>query len=178
MKPQSYLAITVISAVLFFVPKWKPDTNKAQVNFSVKGPFGTVHGKFSGLKADIRFSTDDLSGSSVSASIDAKTVSTGIGLRNRDLRKKQEWLNTDKYPLISFHSKKIEKNNNGYIAVGELKIKDKTRPVKIPFTFSGKGNAGVFKGTFSINREDFDVGKKGGSVGKTVTIYLNIPVKK
>jgi len=59
-----------------------------------------------------------------------------------------------------------------------LKIKDKTRPVQIPFTFSGKGNSGMFKGKFTINREDFDVGKKGGSVGKTITIDLKIPVKK
>ena len=178
MKPQSYLAITVVSAVLLFVPKWKPDTDKAQVNFSVKGPFGTVHGKFSGLKADIRFSTDDLSGSSVSASIDAKTVSTGIGLRNRDLRKKQEWLNTDKYPLISFKSDKIEKKESGYVAAGELTMKGKTKPIKIPFTFSGKGDNGVFKGKFVIKREDFNIGKKGGSVGSNVTIELNIPVKK
>jgi len=178
MKRNNLFAAPLLFATLLFAPKWEPVTADSQVKFDIKGPFGTVHGKFSGLKADIKFSSDDLKGSSVDASIESNTVSTGIALRNKDLRNKEQWLNSDKYPLISFHSKKIEKNNKGYLAVGELKIKDKTRPVTIPFTFSNKGNAGVFKGTFSINREDFDVGKKGGSVGKTVTIYLNIPVKK
>lgn len=160
------------------VPKWKPDAAGSQVNFTVKGPFGTVNGKFSGLKADIKFSEDDLKGSSVKATIDAKTVSTGIALRNKDLRKKELWLNTDKYPVITFTSSKIEKKGKEFVAIGDLTLKGKTKPIEIPFTFTGKGNAGVFKGKFSIDREDFDVGKKGGSVGKTITINLNIPVKK
>jgi polyisoprenoid-binding protein YceI len=170
--------IPILGAALLLPAKWKADAAKSQVSFTVKGPFGTVHGKFSGLKSDIKFDANDLSGSSVSASVDAKTVSTGVGLRNRDLRKKEEWLDTDKYPLISFHSTKIEKKGNGYVAMGDLTLKGKTKPVEIPFTFSGKGSAGVFKGTFTINREDFNVGKKGGSVGNTVTLDLNIPVKK
>jgi len=178
MNLKSSFAITILVAAVLLPVKWKADTAKSQVSFTVKGPFGTVHGKFSGLKSDIKFDARDLSGSSVSASVAAKTVSTGIGLRNRDLRKKEEWLNTDKYPLISFHSSKIEKKGNGYVAIGDLTLKGKTRPVEIPFTFSGKGNAGVFKGKIIINREDFDVGKKGGSVGSAVTIDLNIPVKK
>jgi polyisoprenoid-binding protein YceI len=178
MKLKSYFGITVLFAGLLFASKWKADTAKSQINFTVKGPFGTVHGKFSGLKSDIKFDKDNLSGSSVIASIDAKTVSTGIGLRNRDLRKKEEWLNTDKYPLISFHSKKIEKKGDGYVAIGELTMKDKTKPVEIPFTFVGKGATGTFKGKFTINREDFNVGKKGGSVGSKITIELNVPAKK
>ena len=178
MRRNNLFAATLFFTALLVAPKWEPVTADSQVKFDIKGPFGTVHGKFSGLKADIKFSPDDLKGSSINASIESKTVSTGIALRNKDLRTKEQWFNSDKYPLISFHSKKIEKKGNGYIAFGELKIKSKTRPVNIPFTFSGKGNAGVFKGTFSINREDFDVGKKGGSVGKTVNISLNIPVRK
>ena len=159
-------------------PKWKPETEKAQVNFDIKGPFGMVHGKFTGLQADIKFSPDDLKGSSIKASIDAKTVSTGISLRNKDLRNKELWLNTDKYPRITFESNKIEKKGSGYVAAGNLTLKGKTKPVDIPFVFSGKGDAGVFKGKFTINRRDFDIGKQGGSVGKTITIALNVPVVK
>ncbi|MGC4036162.1 MAG: YceI family protein [Chitinophagaceae bacterium] len=178
MKLSSYFAITALSVVLLAIPKWKPEADKAQVNFKVKGPFGTVNGKFSGLKADIKFDEDNLKNSSINASIDAKSVSTGVGLRNRDLRKKEEWLNTDKYPTISFHSTKIEKKGKGYVVVGELTLKNKTKETEIPFTFSGKGNSGIFNGKFTINREDFDVGKKGGTVGKTITIELKVPVRK
>jgi len=159
---------------------WTADASKARVLFTVKGPFpfGTVHGSFSGLQATIRFDEKDLPGSAVSASIDAKTVSTGIGLRNSDLRNKEEWLNTDKYPRISFKSSKIEKAPKDFKAIGELTLKGTTRPAEIPFSFTASGHAGVFKGRFAINREDYKVGKPGGSVGSTITIELEVPVSK
>lgn len=178
MKAYILLAIGTLLPGIFFATKWNADAEKATVEFTIKGPFGTVDGSFSGLKADIKFSGDDLPGSSFTASIDATTVSTGIGLRNRDLRKEEIWFNTDKYPRISFRSTKIEKRGNEFIAIGELTMKAATRPVEIPFTFEEKDNAGTFKGTFVIKREDFGLGKHGGSVGNDVTIKLNIPAKK
>ncbi len=157
---------------------WNVETANAKVNFSVKGPFGTVHGNFSGLQAAIRFDEKDLAGSSVSASIDAKTVSTGIGLRNRDLRKKEEWLNTDTYPRISFRSSHIEKSGDGYKALGELTLKGVTKPAEISFTFTSNGNNGLFKGEFAVKRADYNIGKPGGSVGDVITIVLEVPVNK
>jgi polyisoprenoid-binding protein YceI len=172
------MTTAAIIAGLTFTSNWKSDAANAKVSFSVKGPLGTVKGNFSGLKTEIQFNEKDLSGSSISASIDAKTVSTGIGLRNRDLRKKEEWLNTDKYPLITFHSKKIEKTATGYKALGELTIKGVTKPAEIPFTFTSKGDTGLFKGQFTVKREDYNVGKAGGSTGSIITIDLEVPVKK
>ncbi len=173
--------IAVISAVIVGLPftaNWIADTANAKINFSVKGPFGTVHGSFTGLKTTIQFDEKDLSGSSISASVDAKTVSTGVGLRNHDLRTEEQWLNTDKYPQITFHSKKIEKTDKGFKAVGDLVLKGVTKPIEIPFTFTAKGATGVFKGEFPIKREDYNLGKPGGSVGSIITITLEVPVKK
>lgn len=158
--------------------KWNADAASAKISFSIKGPFGTVHGNFSGLKATLQFSEKDLAGSSLSATIEAKTVSTGISLRNSDLRNKEEWLNTEKYPVISFKSKKIEKTSSGYKVSGDLTVKGTTKPVEIPFTFTPSGNTGTFKGQFTINREDYKVGKPGGSVGNPISISLEVPVKK
>src|SRR6185312_8860208 len=160
------------------IDHWNADAPKAKIKFSVDGPFGTVHGSFSGLKATIGFSEKDLAGSSISASIDAKTVSTGISLRNSDLRKKEIWLNTDKYPAISFKSRKIEKTASGFKVSGDLTLKATTRLIEIPFTFSPSGASGIFQGKFSINREDYGVGKKGGSVAKIISISLEVPVNK
>jgi polyisoprenoid-binding protein YceI len=165
-------------AGLILAGNWTPDTANARIAFSIKGPFGAVHGKFSGLQADIRFNEKDPQGGSISASIETKTVSTGIGLRNHDLTHKEEWFNSDKYPKISFHSKKMEKTSSGYKATGDLTMKGVTRTVEIPFTFTPNGDAGVFKGRFTIRREDFNLGKSGGSVGSEVTIDLVVPVKK
>jgi polyisoprenoid-binding protein YceI len=160
------------------VGNWKADASKAKVEFSVKGPLGTVHGEFTGLKATIQFDVKNPGAGSISASIDPKTVSTGIGLRNHHLRTEEQYLNTDKYPLISFHSRKIEKTANGYTASGDLTIKGVSKPVQLPFTFTPGGNSGLFKGQFVIKREDFNIGKPGGSTGDDVTISLEVPVSQ
>lgn len=179
MKLTQMIARSAIVASLTLISNWNVDTAKAKVNFTVKGPFGEVHGSFTGIKADIKFDEKDLAGSSISASVEAKTVSTGIGLRNHDLRSKEEWLNADKYPQISYHAKKIEKTGTGYKANGELTLKGVTKPAVISFTFTPKeGNTGLFKGELKIKREDFNVGKKGGSVGSDISISLEVPVKK
>ncbi len=171
------LATTALILVIPASGNWKADTANAKINFTVKGPFGTVHGSFTGLEATINFNEKNLSGSSVIASIDAKTVSTGVSLRNNDLRNEEQWLNTGKFPRISFKSNKIEKTENGFKASGDLTIKGITKPVAIPFSFSNKETSGIFTGQFTIKREDYNVGKPGGSVGDVITIILTVPVK-
>jgi polyisoprenoid-binding protein YceI len=178
MKLAQVILKSALVAGLTFAVNWNVDTANSKINFTVKGPFGTVNGSFGGLKATIKFEENDLPGSAIQANVDAKTVSTGIGIRNHHLRNEEEWLNTDKYPTISFQSKKIEKIATGYKALGELTLKGITKPVEILFTFTPNGNTGLFKGQFSFRREDFNVGKEGGSVGDMININLEVPVKK
>jgi polyisoprenoid-binding protein YceI len=177
MNFKQILAVSAVFVVVTNAGNWKTDSANAKVNFSLHGPFGTVHGSFTGLEATVIFDAKNLSGSSITASIDAKTVSSGVSLRNSDLRNKEEWLNTGKYPRITFKSKKIEKTDKGYKASGELTIKSVTKPVEIPFTFTSKDATGMFNGQFTIKREDYNIGKTGGSVGDLITIILTVPVK-
>ena len=177
MKLRQILTVSTIFVGLSFSPNWKADTVNSKINFTVKGIFGTVHGSFTGLQATIQFNQKDLSASSMSASVDAKTVSTGNSLRNSDLRNKEEWFNTEKYPKIIFKSKKFEKSGEGYKVSGDLTIKGITKPVEIPFTFSDKDGSGVFKGQFTIPRTEFNLGKPGGSVGSIITVMLKVPAQ-
>ena len=159
------------------VQKWNADAAAAQIKFSVKGPFGTVDGSLGNLKSTILFDKDNLAASSISASTDSKSISTGIKLRNNDLQK-EKYLNSDKYPLLSFQSDKIQKSGTRYIAIGNLTIKGVSKKVEIPFSFTEKGNTGIFKGSFSIQRQDYGIGKEGGSIGNTISIDLEVPVTK
>ncbi|HEY2350282.1 MAG TPA: YceI family protein [Puia sp.] len=177
MKTLLFIPLIVLATGLPFTGNWNADSSKAKITFAVDGPFGEVHGSFSGLSSEIQFDEKDLSKSSVTASIDAGTVNSGIGFRNTHLRNEEQWLNTAKYPRIHFKSTKIEKTPGGYSAYGTLMLKNISKSIVIPFTFSSTGNTGVFKGRFSIKREDYNLGKKGGSVGETIQINIEVPVK-
>lgn len=78
--------------------KWNANASAAQIKFSVKGPFGTVHGNLRGLRSNFLFDKDNLAASSIRASADPKSISTGIKLRNRDLQK-EKYLNSANYPF-------------------------------------------------------------------------------
>jgi polyisoprenoid-binding protein YceI len=175
-----FLLIALLSMIPGMLPadNWDADAEKAKINFTVDGPFGKVHGSFSGLKSTLQFSETDLASSSISASIDPNSVKSGIGLRNTDLRNEEVWLDTKKYPTISFKSQKIQKTATGFEVLGELNLKGTAKSVTIPFTFTSSGNTGIFKGNFSIKREDYHLGKPGGSVGSVIDITLEVPVKK
>ena len=75
----------------------------------------------------------------------------------------------------------IEMDGKLYNQIPSYYIKlENTSPGKHVFTlsFSEKGNAGTFKGNFTLQRADYGIGKAGGSIGDTVSIELEVPVTK
>ena len=181
MKTKTIIFLVLLLAALafaFIADNWKVDAAKAKVEFTADGPFGKVNGSFSGMKSAINFNPDNLASSSITASIVVNTIETGIGLRNKDLRDKEEWFNAAKYPQITIQSKQFRKVSNGYEMSADLTMKGVTKPIMIAFMFTPAGNGGLFISQFAVNREDFKVGSPGGSVGKEVNIKLEIPVTK
>jgi polyisoprenoid-binding protein YceI len=177
MKTFLLLSFLSVVSVLPMTGNWTADGDKAKITFSLDGPFGAVHGSFSGLISEFQFDEKDPSKSAISASVDASTVSSGVGLRNTHLRNEEQWLNVAKYPRIQFKSTKIVKTDAGFSVTGTLTLKDISKSIVIPFTFSPSGKTGVFKGGFSIKRADYNLGKTGGSVGEVIRINLEVPVK-
>ena len=53
-----------------------------------------------------------------------------------------------------------------------------SKEISIPFTFTKKGNKGTFIAKFSVDRSDFQVGKKNGGVAEAIKISATIPVTK
>ena len=180
MKSRAFILFMISIGLVAFaaVQTWVADAQKAKVQFVAKGPFGKVNGHFTGLKSEIIFDENNLAASSIRASVDVKTIETGIGLRNKDLSEKEEWFNAGKFPEITVKSDKIEKISSGYKLTGSLTMKGVTKPVLIAFSFTKTDAGGNFSGQFTINRADFGVGKSGGIVANEVSIMLDIPVTK
>jgi polyisoprenoid-binding protein YceI len=170
------LGLMVLAANAFAQSvNWKVDTAKATIKIVTSGPFGEVDGSLSGLIATINFDESKPETGSITASVDPKTISTGISLRNTHLREKQEFFNTSTYPLITFRSVKIKKSDTaGYVVTGSLTIKSVTKQIDIPFTFTKTATGALLKGQFTIDAVNYTV----GTSSKSVTIYLYVPVVK
>ena len=164
-----------MSAMILVSSNWQPVAN-TKVNFTIDGMFGKdVKGIIAGLRSEIEFYPEDLSRSSISASISPATINTGIKKRDTHL-KTSDYFEVEKYPNICFSSKSFRKVGEYFVVEGNLTLKDVTKAITIPFEFTARGDSAWFNGDFNINRLDYHLGKKSRFMGNEVRIHLNIPV--
>lgn len=154
-----------------------PSDNGSSVVFKIKNFGWTVDGSFTGLKGHIVFNSDNITASSFNVSVDAATVKTGIGSRDAHLRK-AEYFDVTNYPAIKITSTKVTAAGSGtYILHAKLYIKNKEKDIDIPFTAIPQGNGQLFRGKFSINRREFDVGSGSISLSDNLTVNLSVLAK-
>lgn len=157
---------------------WKIDAEKALVKFSLQAHGQELVGNFKGAGGEIKFDPADLPNSSITCSIKTATINTGIEQRDEHLKGKG-WFDATTYPVITFTSAGLVKTTEGFTAKGNLTLKGISKEITIPFTFANATEAGeTFRGSFTIKRTDFGVGKTDDEIGDEVKIYLDIPVSK
>ena len=164
------MLITFFALNVSFAQKWTPTAGT--VKFSTKMLGVGVDGSFKGIKANIDFNSENPTTSSIFASVDAATVFTDNSLRDTHMKEKPEFFEVVKYPTISLKSTSIVKNGTSYIGTFNFTIKNVTKPVKIPFTFTQNGDKGTFVAIFEINRKGWNFG--GNTMGMSDKVKINI----
>jgi len=143
------------------------DTMHAGITFSIRHlGLSEVHGRFNEFSGSIAANGKELSKSRVEFTAKIDSVDTGIAARDEHLRK-DDMFDAAKYPTLKFVSKRVERRGDGYVAVGDLTIKDKTKEIRIPFRHFGPyripGMAdqperiGIVADPITIKRSDFGV---------------------
>lgn len=166
------LTLTALFLIPFLISAQKLTIKNDQVKVKFEYLSKGVDGTFSDFKADIYWNAKNPEKSKIEGSVGVETIDTGIGLRNLHL-KSGSYFDADKYPRITFESKRIVKSEDGFQVIGEITIKDTTKEMVINFTFDGN----KFIGKSHIYSDDFDVmGNKNREKTK-VAIEFEVPVK-
>src|SRR6266571_2839503 len=142
--------------------RWVFDPFHTQVEFAAKHlGMMTVRGNFPELTATGFIDPDHPEASSVEVTIETASIRTHNPQRDNDLRS-SNFLETDKYPTITFKSTKIEPaGQDHYTLTGDLTIKDNTRPVTLSVVKYGEFNDPMmghrigYSAKGQINRRDF-----------------------
>jgi len=155
---------------------WKADDKNSTVNFELPGT--DKKGTFGNLVTTINFDKAKLADSKVSASIDVNTLKAG----NEKLEKhllSPDFFDAEKFPKISFTSSEIKATSAGFIAKGNLTMKDSTKVIELPFTFAENAkDKAIFTGTMSVNASEYGVMKADKAGKDKVLIFLVVPVSK
>lgn len=166
--------ILVCISISINAQDWKPSTGS--VKFSLKMLGVSVVGNLGGIAANLSFNNNEPN--YVYATVKTATVDTDNSLRDSHLKEKPEFFEPAKYPTIAMRSKSITKNGNAYTGVFDVTIKNITKSVNVPFTFTSSGNDGVFKGAFTIDRTDWKFGGNTLGMGDDVKVEILLNVKK
>ncbi|MDQ7053998.1 MAG: YceI family protein [candidate division KSB1 bacterium] len=170
--------------------RYQIDPVHSSIAFSVRHMvINKVKGNFKEFTGTILYDEKDISKSSVSVTIQAASIDTDNSKRDDHLRS-ADFFDVQKYPTITFKSKRIVKEGDGYVAIGDLTMHGVTREVRIPFQILGKvvdpwGNTRIgVEASLILNRHDFGISwsktlDNGGLVvGNEVMIELNIEAIK
>jgi polyisoprenoid-binding protein YceI len=174
MKKLVYPAIGILMILasaftLIATQEWKISDS-----YTVKFNGGDPSGEFRGLKGLVSFDPANLASSKFDVTIDVASINTGNGMKNTHA-KSAMWFDAEKYPTIHFTSSAITKSAAGYDAKGTLDIHGVQKEVTIPFTFSDN----VFKGSFEINRMDYNINTAEPNHGASkFAVDITVPVTK
>lgn len=171
----SFLIICGSAYTIQSLINWKIDSEKAMVKFVMNAHNQELVGNFKAAKGEVKFDEKDPAASSIVCSVDVVTINTGVEPRDKHLQSKG-FFDAAANPVIKFTSSKIEKTTDGYLATGNLLMKATTKEISIPFVFEKNPGGAVFKGSFVVKRNDYNVGKPDPDMSDEVTIKLEIPV--
>lgn len=160
------------------------DPAHTRIGFSARHMMvSKVRGQFGEFTGSITIADEPLA-----STAEAVIKTASIDTRNPDREKHltgSDFLDVEKYPEMSFRSTRVSAlRDNEFTVLGDLTIKDVTRPVELTLELEGVGNSPWgqqvlgFSLTGEIDREDFgmtwNVGLETGGVLVSKNVKLEI----
>lgn len=159
------------------------DPVHSSIGFSIRHFVSKVPGKFNKFQGTITVDRENLARSSAEATIDLASIDTGNQKRDDHLRS-ADFFDATKYPKMTFKSTSWKKTGeNTYDVVGDLTLKDVTKPVTLKVTLLGFGpgmggaQLSGWEATTTIDKKQWNMKDPvmlDAALGDDVTITINL----
>ncbi len=182
MKKLFLLLALMLTVSPLMAAEYAIDASHSTIGFNVKHMMvSNTTGQFNKYEGTLVYDPAALDASKVDITIDVNSIDTRNADRDAHL-KSGDFFDATTFPTIKFVSKKFNTDS----IVGDLTIKDVTKEVTIPVTFSGPvvtpfGSTVIgIVGTFTLNRQDYGVkwnkalDKGGLAVSDDVVVNISI----
>jgi polyisoprenoid-binding protein YceI len=139
---------------------WKIDTTHSEIGFTVRHLMSKVRGTFREFGGAIEVAPD-LAESRVAVTVRMDSIDTGTRQRDDHVRS-GDFLDIAAFPTMTFVSRSLRPDGEGFLVSGDLTVKGVTRPVELAAEFLGvedlSGDTRIgFEARTTINRKDFGV---------------------
>lgn len=160
------------------------DTNHSTVGFKVRHFVTQVPGEFNEFEGTIVYDPENPAASKVEFTVQAASIDTDNERRDGHLRS-EDFLAAEKYPTLTFKSKKVSGSGDDLQLTGDLTIRGVTKEVTVPVEVLGTmGPKAGFATEFEINRLDYGVAwnravEGGGAIlSDEMTIRIDVSADK
>jgi polyisoprenoid-binding protein YceI len=160
---------------------FKIDPAHSMIAFKVRHLLGTAKGKFSEFSGTIVVDRGHPEQSSVSVKISAASIDTGIVKRDEHLR--EGLFNVEKYPEISFKSRRVKQTgaNSGQI-VGDFTMHGVTREITLNVQLASSGDTRWQVTTAPLRRSEFGLvfsksAETVSGIGDDVAVEIEIEAR-
>jgi polyisoprenoid-binding protein YceI len=157
---------------------WKADPNHSEVDFSITHlSIANVHGRLGKIDATVVFNDQDVTQSSVKATIHMDGVDTGVAPRDNDL-KGANFFDVDHFSTATFTSTSVAKGGSGF-EVTKPVVLDVEGP-KGPVSGMDKKQHVGFEATTTLHRTDFGIAPNmpPAMVGDDVKVTIEMDLAK
>ncbi len=163
---------------------YRIDDTHSFANWTIRHVASKTSGTFSDITGKILIDSKDLTKSSVEAKINMLSVNSSHAKRDEHIKKKAEYLDTDKFAELTFVSKKIEaKSMTEGVMTGILNMHGVAKEMTFAFKVLGfgqdpwGGNRAGLEAHTALKASDFGFAwplKKDAPVGDDIEITLLI----
>jgi polyisoprenoid-binding protein YceI len=139
------------------VPVFATTPANSSIKFFVKASVALT-GNFDTWDATLKFSSPDVTTAVLDIKIQAATVSTGSGVKDKKLKSK-DFFDVEQNPQITFHSTRVVQTGpETFDVIGDFSIRGVSKPETLKLTVEGKGTGkGTIKGTMAFDRKDYGI---------------------
>jgi polyisoprenoid-binding protein YceI len=176
-----FLILASLTARAAEVEVYQIDPSHSSVKFSIRHFVAKTTGNFAEFEGTLKVHREDLTKSSVQASIRIPSVDTDNEKRDAHLQE-DEYFNAVEHPVMTFTSTQwtATERENHFKVTGDLGFKGVTRPVTLDVELLGfgEGMRGAYlsgwEATTTIDRTEWGVSAGQPAVGAEVDITINI----
>lgn len=149
------------------------------------------HGQWKMIDGEVDFDPENIAATTVTVTVDPTSIDTGVDALDEHL-KSADFFEVDTFKTITFTSTGVEQTGDNTInLVGDLTVKDNTKPLTMSFTLNHNGAhpLGEFveyyqgdwigvEGTGEMLRSDYGVGKFAPLTSDEVRLEISAELRK
>ena len=159
---------------------WQIDYESSFIKFSGDQAGAPFTGQWQSWQAQLQFHESDLSKGRFDVRIDTQTPFSNDKERDDTIRS-SEFFNVSEFKEARFIANRFERNENAFLALGTLKMKNLSHPVTLNFTVEQVNGITTLEGSASLDRLLWNIGTGDWTdtswVGQTVEVSVKVVSK-